>query len=193
MMETLRRVLALLEKKRGSTPTSDDATGVPSYIRLDFLDGEAVHNVYWSSEGCIVKNDNIRGWVEIDSPAKEVYDSCATCGNCGKSVAVWSYSPRLGDGNILHCDSCPNQIHVSWNLSDELTREVWPKTDTAEEALEHICRHLRPCRCGGRFRSGLDPFCPFCHTRLDADLDRHFGVIFPTESFMEYWVSDGGA
>ena len=187
----MKRLLALLTK-RVCTQTAEDTAGLPTYTRLDFLDGESTDDIYWCSEGYLVRKDKDRGWVELDAPGKSGYDSCATCEQCGRTVAVWCYNPRLGDGSILHCDSCPNQIHVGWNLSEELTREVWPQTESVEDGLEHICQRLEPCRCGGTFRSGLDPFCPFCHARLDADLHRHFGVISPTESFLDYWKPDEG-
>jgi len=185
----LRRLLAFI-RERNSANNSEETTREPAYTKLDFLDGEVVDDVYWCSEESLVRKEAEGDWVEIDSPEKLAYDTYCTCGNCGRNIAVWRFNPRLGDASIFHCDSCHNQIHVNWELDEGLSREVWPKPKTTAEALEHICTHLRPCRCGGIFQSGLEPFCPFCHARMDADLVRHFGVIAPTESFLDYWVSN---
>ena len=185
----LGRLLAFV---RGRKPArnSEETTRESTYTKLDFLDGEVVDDVYWRSGECLVRKDAVGDWVEIDSSGKHAYDTYCTCGSCGRNTAVWRFNPRLGDASIFHCDSCHNQIHVSWNLDEELTREVWPEPGAKAAALEHIRTHLGPCRCGGTFQSGLEPFCPFCHARLDADLVRHFGVISPTESFLDYWVSN---
>lgn len=186
----LSRLLAFVKARR-TAGASEPAMKEPTYTGIDFLDGEVVEDVYWCSEERFVRNDPAGNWVELDSPDKEVYDTYCTCGNCGRNIAVWTFNPRLGDATIFHCDSCSNQIHVNWELDEELSREVWPKMETEAEALANIQAHLRPCRCDGTFQSGREPFCPFCHHRLEADLDRFFGVISPTESFLDYWVSDG--
>lgn len=69
-----------------------------------------------------------------------------------------------------------------------------PWTLTVDEKIK-VENHLAPCTCGGRFRFGAPPLCPFCQTSLAALLPDsiHFieiGEIIDADQEKSVWLLD---
>lgn len=88
-----------------------------------------------------------------------------TCECCHQHFAYYLCHCGFGDCVYAYCDSCGKTAILSmWD-------KRWPNLPDCPVQQE-ICiameSHLQPCECGGSFRRGSSPRCPFCSQPLSA-------------------------
>lgn len=97
-------------------------------------------------------------------------DGTGTCEHCGKQFGYCLFHCGFGDCSYAYCDKCGMTAILSlWdkrmpNLS--LANEGWGQQEIPVE-LE---QYLRPCECGGAFKRGASPRCPYCSQALSAEI-----------------------
>lgn len=82
------------------------------------------------------------------------------CAACGYETPAWQSSGMSDNYPHFYCDSCSNVIHR------ESDKESVYKSELTQELLDNISASLPSCPCGGKFRPGMNPKCPKCHTEF---------------------------
>ncbi len=88
-------------------------------------------------------------------------------GDCEHCHRIYRYSlwhSGFGDNSYAYCDQCGMLGTLSYSNPEVAgfppASVMYQEIDEAWESL------LRPCECGGHFRQGAAPRCPFCHDVL---------------------------
>jgi len=121
------------------------------------------------------------------------------CPNCQKEIKLrqkYFYHAGLSNRGFLYCDKGSSMLKFG-SYNPNYQRIVGPKhpwTLTAEEKAK-LEKHLTPCKCGGRFRFGAPPLCPFCQASLASLLpdDIHFieiGDVIDADRDKSVWLMD---
>jgi hypothetical protein len=88
------------------------------------------------------------------------------CEHCHRFYRYSTWHCGFGDYSYAYCDECGMLGTLSYynsEVADFPTPSVkYVEIDEAWEAL------LSPCPCGGHFRKGASPRCPYCHEALSA-------------------------
>src|SRR5690348_16740219 len=86
------------------------------------------------------------------------------CNECGKSFDYYLIHNGFNDSSYAYCDSC--------GMTALLNLYKIPKSGIKLEPHRAIAPEIEPflhdCSCGGKFRSGVTPRCPHCHSSLSA-------------------------
>jgi hypothetical protein len=86
------------------------------------------------------------------------------CENCGRDYRYSLWHSGFGDYSYAYCDQCGLLATVSYTNPEVVALPVpltpYSEIDPSWEPL------LKPCPCGGRFRKGQSPRCPFCNQKL---------------------------
>jgi len=93
------------------------------------------------------------------------------CEHCCERFDYSIYHCGFSDCSYAYCDLCGRTAILSmWD-------NRWPKLSDCQVQQE-ICSameaHLEPCECGGTFRKGASPRCPYCNQILSADLSASY-------------------
>lgn len=91
-------------------------------------------------------------------------------GDCEHCACHYRYSlwhSCFGDTSYAYCDECGRLGLV--NYSNPQVAGFPPLKTQYGEMDESWEPFLKPCPCGGRFRRGQSPRCPFCHQKLSAE------------------------
>lgn len=97
--------------------------------------------------------------------AKE--QSVGTCEHCQRQFGYWLEHCGFGDAVYAYCDRCGETAILSmWD-------KRFPKLQDCPGQQE-ICSamepHLEDCDCGGHFKRGSKPRCPWCNEELSAEI-----------------------
>jgi len=88
------------------------------------------------------------------------------CDQCQKTFKYRIVHNGFGDTAYAYCDRCGMIALLScWN--SQLPKNV--KLQVHQNITPDIEPFLKPCPCGGQFKSGASPRCPHCHTELSAE------------------------
>jgi hypothetical protein len=90
-------------------------------------------------------------------------------GDCEHCRRIYRYSlwhSGFGDNSYAYCDECGMLGTLSYLNLD--VASFPPPTVRYQEIDESWESLMRPCVCGGRFRKGAAPRCPFCREVLSA-------------------------
>ena len=90
-------------------------------------------------------------------------------GDCEHCERIYRYSlwnSGFGDNSYAYCDQCGMLGTISY--SNDYVAEFPPLSAKYAVIDESWEPHLRPCRCGGSFRKGAVPRCPYCREALSA-------------------------
>src|SRR5215212_7463474 len=91
------------------------------------------------------------------------------CPRCRTALYQVDHSPFY-DEYFLYCDQCANHVEVSYY--DPVMQAIDAEVKTQHGALDHaalmseIEQRLRPCTCGGHFRSNAARRCYHCRTEI---------------------------
>ena len=88
-------------------------------------------------------------------------------GDCEHCRRIYRYSlwhSGFGDNSYAYCDQCGMLGTISY--SNEQAAAFPPLSSQFMEIDESWEPFLRPCPCGGHFRTGQSPRCPYCHEKL---------------------------
>lgn len=92
------------------------------------------------------------------------------CPSCKKAIILdQPYQYHAGFSNIafLYCDSCSSTL--VFDAYDSRFRFLSGRRfpwDLDPHAMKLVEDQLKPCCCGGRYRFGAMPRCPFCNQIL---------------------------
>jgi hypothetical protein len=86
------------------------------------------------------------------------------CEHCGRFYRYSLWHSGFGDNSYAYCDQCGMLAIVSY--SDPQVARLPPLSSQYLEIDESWEQYLLPCTCGGRFRKGASPRCPFCREAL---------------------------
>lgn len=84
------------------------------------------------------------------------------CEHCGRTFRFRIIHNGFNDSAYAYCDECSFTVHLSgWTQAAKRTalrihQRITPDLETL----------LKPCPCGGTFRSSADPKCPHCAKAL---------------------------
>jgi hypothetical protein len=86
------------------------------------------------------------------------------CEHCGRFYRYSLWNSGFGNNSYAYCDQCGLLAIVS--DSNSLV-EGFPRKPVDNEEIDKSWEpFLRPCACGGRFRKGASPRCPWCNEVL---------------------------
>jgi len=80
------------------------------------------------------------------------------CEHCGKQFGYYLIHNGFNDSAFAYCDRCSYSVHLSG----------WAKVPPGislrihEKIPEDVEPFLKPCPCGGSFRTNAAPHCPHC-------------------------------
>jgi hypothetical protein len=86
------------------------------------------------------------------------------CENCGRFYRYSLWNSGFGNNTYAYCDLC-GMLAVLY-YSNPLVAGLPPASVECEEMDQSWEPFLLSCPCGGRFRRGASPRCPFCRERL---------------------------
>jgi hypothetical protein len=88
------------------------------------------------------------------------------CEHCGRLFRYSLWHSGFGDNSYAYCDDCGMLGTIGYSHEQVADfPQLSAKYMEIDQAWEP---HLRPCLCGGRFRKGTSPRCPYCHQALSA-------------------------
>jgi hypothetical protein len=86
------------------------------------------------------------------------------CEHCGRFYRYSLWHSGFGDNSYAYCDECGMLALLSYSNEDVAAlppiAEQFGEIDSSWES------YLQPCACGGSFRKGASPRCPFCNGEL---------------------------
>jgi hypothetical protein len=99
-----------------------------------------------------------------DCEADMVIVKKGDCEHCGRYYRYSLWHCGFGDNSYAYCDQCGMLATVNYSNPD--VAGFPPLTAQYQEIDESWETSLQPCGCGGRFRKGVSPRCPFCREVL---------------------------
>ena len=89
------------------------------------------------------------------------------CENCNLVFAYELWHAGFGDLTYAYCDTCGMTATLDhWNPEVSKITGLSAGCGEIENSAEQF---LLPCQCGGKFRKGSTPRCPYCNKALSAD------------------------
>jgi hypothetical protein len=89
------------------------------------------------------------------------------CEHCRKSYRYSLIDSEFGENSYAYCDRCGSLATLSYS-----NHEVagLPTLSARFREMDAEWEHfLRPCPCGGHFKKGASPRCPYCRAELSAE------------------------
>lgn len=86
------------------------------------------------------------------------------CEHCGRFYRYSLWHCGFGDNSYAYCDECG--VLALLNYSNEHVSALPPLSEKFGEIDEAWEQYLQPCPCGGNFRKGAAPRCPYCREQL---------------------------
>jgi len=89
-----------------------------------------------------------------------------TCEHCRQTFGYYLCHCGFGDCSYVYCEKCGRTAILSMWFKElpKLPPCAWQ---------QEICAawepYLSPCECGGAFKKGASPRCPYCNQPLSAD------------------------
>ena len=89
------------------------------------------------------------------------------CEHCSRNYRYSLWHSGFGDNSYAYCDECGALALINYT-NPQVIGLPRPEMQYAEieESWEPF---LKPCPCGGRFRKGQSPRCPFCKEKLSPN------------------------
>ena len=88
------------------------------------------------------------------------------CEHCGRIYRYSLWHSGFGDNSYAYCDQCGALALLNYSNPEVA---MLPKLSSQFQEIDESWEaYLRPCPCGGRFRKGSSPRCPFCNEPLSA-------------------------
>lgn len=115
-------------------------------------------------------------------------------GDCEHCRRVYRYSlldASFSDCSYAYCDTCGRLAIV--NYSSSYMTSI-PPISTPHQVIDAAWEaYLRPCSCGGRFRSDAAPRCIICQAQLSAEhaaahIERNFIAGGRSWSWQRNWT-----
>jgi hypothetical protein len=88
------------------------------------------------------------------------------CEHCRRFYRYSLWNCGFGENSYAYCEQCGMLATISY--ANEETAEFPALSAKYMEIDQSWEQHLRPCNCGGQFRKGASPHCPYCHKALSA-------------------------
>ena len=88
------------------------------------------------------------------------------CEHCGRTYRYSLWHSGFGNTSYAYCDECG--MLALLNYSNQLVAALPAAPDQFGEIDRSWEPFLRPCPCGGHFRKGASPCCPYCNQKLSA-------------------------
>lgn len=79
------------------------------------------------------------------------------CPSCSRKIKAWVPSGMSQMCPHFYCDRCSNVV-----CRDSDKAVVWKEKKSSQKLLEKVAATLPSCPCGGLFKPGANPKCPFC-------------------------------
>lgn len=106
-----------------------------------------------------------------EEAANWLHSAVFACPGCGEDLYRVDHSPML-DEYAFYCDQCANHVVISWYdavtlaIDRQVEREgvyatSWERERAKRRRLE---ARLKPCDCGGHYKSDAPRRCPHCRT-----------------------------
>jgi hypothetical protein len=97
----------------------------------------------------------------------------ADCEHCHRFYRYSLWHSGFGDNAYAYCDLCG--MLATFSYSNRLVANLQALSARFQEIDAEWEPFLSPCSCGGHFRKGASPRCPYCHQRLSPIYAaRHF-------------------
>jgi len=106
-------------------------------------------------------------------PASDPWVGEMECSACHRLTPAWQSSGMSEGYPHFYCDTCSNCLHR------ESDKELVYAAEQTQELLESIASSLPRCSCGGQFKPGADPKCPFCSAPYVSQLNPVQRLAFP--------------
>jgi len=88
------------------------------------------------------------------------------CEHCGRYYRYSLWNSGFGNNSYAYCEQCG--LLAILNYSNPLVAGL-PQASIENEEIDASWEpFLLPCPCGGQFRKGAAPRCPFCNEKLSA-------------------------
>jgi hypothetical protein len=89
------------------------------------------------------------------------------CEHCHRNYNYELWHAGFGDFTYAYCDTCG--LVATLDEKSGLVAQL-PKVPLQCQEMDAKWEpYLRPCACGGRFRRGASPRCPYCRQPLSAN------------------------
>lgn len=86
------------------------------------------------------------------------------CEHCGRLYRYSLWHCGFGDNSYAYCEDCGMLATISYSNPEVAGfPPLSAQCSVIDESWEPL---LQPCACGGRFRKGASPRCPFCYEKL---------------------------
>jgi hypothetical protein len=89
------------------------------------------------------------------------------CEHCGRFYRYSLWHSGFGDNSYAYCDLCGTVAILTY--SNPRVAGFPPLSSEYGEIDESWEQFLQPCACGGSFRQGASPRCPFCKLKLSPE------------------------
>ena len=86
------------------------------------------------------------------------------CEHCGRFYRYSLWNSGFGDTSYAYCDQCG--VLALLNYANENVADLPLLSEKYAEIERSWEPYLVACACGGRFRKGAGPRCPFCNEKL---------------------------
>ena len=93
--------------------------------------------------------------------------STGTCEHCQQQFGYYLVHSGFNDSVYAYCDSCGKTASLS------LLNKRMPKLRDCpryQEMCSAMEPYVQPCGCGGSFKKGSAPRCPYCNKPLSPEL-----------------------
>ncbi len=89
------------------------------------------------------------------------------CEHCWRAYRYALWHAGFGDFSYAYCDSC-GMLATLDERSEKIAQ--LPRISSPYQEMDAKWEpFLNSCPCGGRFRNGASPRCPYCHIALSAE------------------------
>jgi len=92
----------------------------------------------------------------------------ADCGHCNRSFRYVLWHSGFSDSAYAYCDTCGMLALLDlWRVPESIRKRSPFGHGEIEQSAEE---YLSSCSCGGHFKKGSSPRCPYCGESLSSDL-----------------------
>jgi hypothetical protein len=113
------------------------------------------------------------------------------CDHCGRAYRYSLLDAAFSDCSYAYCNTCGVLAIINYSSSYIMSM---PQISTPHQVIDSAWEpYLRPCACGGQFRSGAAPRCMVCRRELSAvnattHIERNFIAGSRTWSWQRNWT-----
>jgi hypothetical protein len=89
------------------------------------------------------------------------------CEHCGKQFNYYLIHSGFNDSFYAYCAVCGMTAELS--IYDQRMPKNYGGCPPFQEICEKLEPYIQPCACGGTFKKGAAPRCPYCLKPLSAE------------------------